>query len=1053
MKRILILTLGICCMFNLNASPDLTPGDSHYRISLNQNINLQLHNIKVQQVFQLIEQQIDRKFIYRSDREIFKKIITINIANASLEEVLSLLKNQVDLDFKITENGILVKELASSKRNFIQKKGVLKGHVIDDTGNPVPGATIFDQKSGIGTVTDFEGDFSLEIVSSDRPVNLKVSYMGYQTQFIEITDPDETIAIQLLPNTESLNEVVITGQGADVRKKRLPTQVTTINSEELDKIPSQRIDQQLAAKLPNAQINLTGGQAGATSIIRARGVNSAFLSSTPIIYLDGVRMDNLNTQMQLGGTSQGAAISAIADIPMDNIDKIEYINGGAATTLYGSDAANGVIQIFTKKGGSKGTNITVEAQSGIETPTTDFLHFDRTKDLLFRNGVYQKYRLNLNGKSESGFGYTFSGSFRKSSGVQIEDQNKNMKADFSTGFRATLSDKIDYESSFIYVHNEYKRNRNGNQGGYTGLWFAEDGASKITGPGFNNRLDELSQQEYDEIKDFVRRAEALQDNQIIVNRFTSSQIFKYRPIENLSIRFTGGLDYRAQDQSVVVTNEYLSATRGAEVVDEGSIQNVQRNYLGITLELTAQHKYNTGDFSFITTGGGQFFRTEDHQILYSGSNIRDGAQTISDAAVKDSDEFLAQVLNYGVYLQENLGYKDKLFLDLGIRGDRNPSFGDNIGTQFYPKAGVSYMLSSEPWYKNTVVNSLRIRGSYGRAGNLPPAFANEKTIRFDGFAGDQAAYFGQPGNDDLKPEKTTTVEGGIDVALLNNRIKFSAGYYRSLTADALFYIPPSPSSGYAVSQLFNIGEIENHGLELSATFVPIQTDAVSLSINASFNTLNNEVLNSGGAPAFNINGFSARTLQTVVQEGYPIGFLRGNFGTFDSNGVLEATEPQSFLGSTIPDIFGNFGLNFSYKNFNLFANGSYQAGGFAHNWDAQFRYYYGASEDFISQGEIDANGRANWLSFTNRFVEKTDFLKVRTIGASYSLVSQKATFYKSIVFGVSAVNPINIAASTFDPEATISGAAQGQGGASTGGISYATYSAPRQFLGSVKINF
>src|SRR5690606_20488118 len=128
----------------------------------------------------------------------------------------------------------------------------------------------------------------------------------------------------------------------------------------------------------------------------------------------------------------------------------------------------------------------------------------------------------------------------------------------------------------------------------------------------------------------------------------------------------------------------------------------------------------------------------------------------------------------------------------------------------------------------------RLRGSYGVAGNLPPAFANDKTISFDGFRGDQAAFFGQPGNNDLKPEKTTTTEAGVDLTLFNNRVQFSTGFYKSSTKDALFYVPPAPSTGYSVSQLYNIGEIENYGLELSTTFVPIQTKNLSLSINASF---------------------------------------------------------------------------------------------------------------------------------------------------------------------------------------------------------------------------
>lgn len=992
----------------------------------------------------------DINFVY--DPEKFRDVTVTGFRfekDLNVRQNLDNLEEVAPVSYLIEGSTIALRRIHTVSEDFQQ--GLIKGKVLDENDVPVFGASVFIPGTDKGSVTDIDGNYELH--TDVFPVEIQVSYLGYKIQKIRVSEDRENMVIRLKPAFESLNEVVVTGQGADVRKKRLSTRVTTINAEELEKIPSQRIDQQLSAKLPNAQINLTGGQAGATSIIRARGVNSAFVNSTPIIYLDGVRLDNLNTRSALGGSSQGSSMSALADIPMDNIEKIEYINGGAATTLYGSDAANGVIQIFTKKGGRPGTNLTLQAESGFETPTTDFLYFNRTKDLLFRTGAYQKYRLNVNGESESGFGYNFSGSFLNSSGVQIHDQNENQKADFSTGFRARLADNIDYESSFIYVYNRYKRNRNGNQGGYTGLWFAEDGASSITGPGFNNRLDELSGEEFAAIREFVDNAEKLQDNHIVVNRFTTSQIFKYRPVDNLLLKFTGGIDFRMQDQNTVQTNAYLSATRGQEITDQGSIQNVQRNYLGVTLELTAQHTYEIGDFSLISTVGGQFFRTRDRQILYSGSNIRDGAQTISDAAIKDSDEYLNEVLNYGVYLQENIGYADKLFLDLGIRGDRNPAFGDNIGTQFYPKAGLSYMISSEPWFKPGVLNSLRFRTSYGIAGNLPPAYANEKTISFDGFKGAQAAFFGQPGNDNLKPEKTTTIEAGIDIGFWNNRINVSAGYYRALTRDALFYVPPAPSGGYRVSQLYNIGEIENYGLEISTVIVPVQTQDITLSINASLNTLHNEVVDAGGAPAFNINGFSSRTLQTVVQEGYPVGFIRGNYGVFDDNGVLEQTTPQSYLGSTIPEVFGNLGLNFSYKNLSLFSNASYQTGAYAANWDAQFRYYYGASEQFVPEGEIEVNGRRNWLNITNRFVEKTDFLKIRTIGMSYYLTPREKAFYKSLTFGITALNPLNFASSTFDPEATISGAAQGQGGASTGGISYATYSAPRQFLASVKINF
>jgi len=1047
-KSVLLATLTLASIATQASSLSAVPNEQlQGQVKKTSKLKLTQNQATLKQVFDQIEAQTQQHFVYIAADIPVSKSYEFTTEYDSLETLLHHIEAKAQVSFQAQGNQILVKPNTQVQERILE----FKGKVVDQDGLPIIGANVRDKDNEFIAVTDIDGQFTLTVTKA--PITLSFSFMGYKTKDLSFSKNNLNILVKLEEDNQMLSEIVVTGQGADVQKKRLANNVTVIKASELEKIPAQRVDQLLATKLPNAQINLTGGQAGSTSLIRSRGVNSAFLSSTPIIYVDGVRLDNNNTRAALGGSAQGASMSSIADIPMDNIEKIEFINGGAATTLYGSDAANGVIQIFTKKRGMPGTYVNVFTEMGVETPTTDFLYFDRTKDLLFENGFYQKYRLNLNGESDSGFGYNFSTSYQNSSGVQIHKQNENQKFDLSSGFHAKLSDDVTYESSFMYVHNAYKRNRNGNQGGYTGLWFAEDGASKITGPGFKNRLNELTEEEFAVMKEFVNNAERLQDNNIIVNRFTTSQQFKYNPLENLSFKLVGGLDYRIQDQENIETNEYLTATKGQLIKDQGSIQKIQRKYLGLTVEFNGQHNINVGDFSFITTVGGQLFRNSDNQTLIEGRNIRDGAYSISEAAIRTSDEYISEVLNYGFYLSENVGYKDKLFLDVGVRGDRNPSFGKNIGVQYYPKVGVSYMMSQENWFVNPVVNALRLRGSYGVAGNLPPAYANEKTVAFDGYLGEQATRFSQPGNDDLRPEKTHTWETGVDASFWNNRLTLSVGYYYSKTKDALFYVPPAPSSGYTKSQLYNIGEIENKGFEMNFALEVVQTQDWNVSLTGSVNTLKNKVLSTGGAPAFNINGFSSRTLQTVVEEGRPVGFIRGNYGVIGEDGTLKETIPQAYLGSTIPEVFGNIGLNLRYKNWSLFANANYQTGGYAANWDAQFRYNYGASDDFVPKEEIDKNGRTNWLNLTNRFVEKTDYLKIRTIGLSYYLRPSNPSLYQSITFGFTVANPFNFTASSFDPEATISGAAQGQGGASTGGIAYATYSAPRQFLGSIKINF
>lgn len=932
------------------------------------------------------------------------------------------------------------------------------------TETPLFGVAVAAKGTNQGTTTDANGNFSFNY-DGEAPVTLVFSYLGYRTQEVTFESSTSDIQLQMSEDLINLDAVVVTGQGIDIAKRRLSTNVVAVDGDRIDQLPTNRVDQLLQSELPNVQIRLTSGQPGTASIVRSRGIVSAFINSTPIIYVDGVRVDNLNTAANLGlvtsgNSHQGAATSALADIPTENIERIEFINGGAATTLYGSDAANGVIQIITKKGGQGRTNITLGVELGSTTPTEDFLFFDRTSDLLFQNGFIQRYSAGINGGNDR-FGYSFAGSYNGDEGFRIFNQNENKKIDLRTGFRAKLNDLLTYRSSFGYSNNNFSRVRNGNAGGYTGTWFTESGASLFTGPGFNNNLDELSDAEFAEMQAYVNLAEQLQNFQTEINRFQTSQIFEYQPLSNLTFRATGGVDYRIQRERGIVTNEYLNHTRatpeGSETFTEGSIDNYDRKFLGITFELTGQWNAQLGDFSFVTTGGGQFFRNEDQQVQYSGVDVRDGATIVALAANRISNEFYSEVVNYGVYLQENIGFKNRYFVEFGLRGDGNSAFGDNIGTQYFPKVGASYIMSAEPFFEpifGNAISYVKFRGNYGVAGNFPTPFANERTIAFAGFNGAQAAFFGQPGNDDLKPEKTYTLEVGADLAFLNDRVSLGVTYYNTETRDALFVVPLPPSNGEADDVLRNIGVIENSGFELAANIVAIQNRDWDVRVRGTLNTLDNEVTDAGGAPAFNINGFSQRTIQTVVQEGFPVGFLRGNMGIFDANGVMVETVPLSFLGSTLPDLFGNLGLNVRYKDLTFFASADYQSGAFAHSFERQFRFRYGASNEGIAQAEIDANGTGNWLNFTDQFVEETNFLKVRTMGLSYNLPQTLVeNFARSMSLSFTVLNPLNFASSSFDPEATQVGGAQGQNGATTGGIAYGAESAPRQFVGAIRINF
>ena len=256
-----------------------------------------------------------------------------------------------------------------------------------------------------------------------------------------------------------LEEVIVTGQGIGINRNRITTTVDVLSNEDIERNPTQQLDQLIQATAPGAQIKLSSGQPGTSSIIRTRGPITANGNTTPVIIVDGVRVDNLNSNPTLGIGTGGASSSAISDIPLEAIEKIEYVKGGAATTLYGADAANGVIQIITKKGTVGKSTITLGVETGIIEGNTRFNRFKRTGDLIFDFGTSQTFRIGLNGGTE-GFRYNFSGSTYFDDG--FNNVNKQSKRNYRAGFTAKVTDRLMYQGSIAFSSHEYTRDFNAN---------------------------------------------------------------------------------------------------------------------------------------------------------------------------------------------------------------------------------------------------------------------------------------------------------------------------------------------------------------------------------------------------------------------------------------------------------------------------------------------------------------------------------------------------------------------------------------------------------------
>lgn len=874
---------------------------------------------------------------------------------------------------------------------------------------------------------------------------------------------------------KDLDEVVVTGQGVAVSKRRLSSNITKLSSADLGSLPTGRIDQMLQNALPNVQITLTNGQPGTTSMIKSRGLSSAFTNSTPVIYVDGVRVDNLNTGSSLFNVmnnaygninGQTAATSAIGDIPMENIDHIEYVPGGAATTLYGSDAANGVIQIFTKNHGSGSFHASVISQIGWDVANSQFYHFNRTKELLHQTGFQQKYGISFSGGTER-MGYSFGASMSHNTGTIIHNGNEQKKYDIRFGTSIKMNSKLKYTNSFGYVADEFRRNRNGNQGYYTGLWFTEGSAAAnftyLTENGeqrnFPADIDKATPYEYAMMKSFVSQAEDMQDHKEQVKRFQTSQQLLFTPLANLTFHATLGLDYRYNTDKLVETNRYLIHTqmKPAGTADAGSVSNYDRNYYGITGELNGQWKFFKDELiSNILTGGFQYFSSHDHQSFYKGLNVRDGARIMTGAGSIYADEWLSSLHNYGTYLQDNFGLLNRYYLDLGLRMDYNTAFGDQVGWQAYPKIGMSYIVSEEPWMQKLVdnkwVNSLKLMANYGVAGSYPPAFEYMRTVETSSYLDKQANTFGKIGNPNLGPEKKRSYEFGFQGDFFHNVLSLGFTYYYAITKDALFNVPTLPSSGQSSSYLANIGRIRNRGIEMYVGLNIINTREWGLSCRTSINTNDNKVLSTGGLVPFAIGGFSSRTIITVVEEGKSVGFLRGTATILNADNTVKETLYNQDLGRTIPTVYGNFSINARWRRLTFNLTGDYQTGAYIHSFDRQFRFAKGIKDDAVPDAALSGTTQAqSWLNFTNFFVEKADFVKIRNIGIDYVFQFPKYIIRElNLAFNV--YNPFSWTSSSVDPEAVLSGA-RTQGAIATGGLNYSSYSLPRQYVFTAKVSF
>jgi TonB-dependent SusC/RagA subfamily outer membrane receptor len=729
-----------------------------------------------------------------------------------------------------------------------QETGAIRGTAMDaETQEPLRGAQVQVVGTRVGGITNASGAFLLlNVPAGDRTV--RITSIGYRTveEAVTVTaGATATVEISLAPAAIGLDEIVVTGTAGQARRREIGNSVVQINAEEIEMQPINDVSDVLMGNATGVTVLQNSGQVGVGSSIRLRGNNSVSQGNNPLIYVDGVRIHESGFAYSDEG---GQALGALSDINPNDIERIEVVKGPAATTLYGTEAAGGVIQIFTKRGSGSTAAWSFQIEQGIHNmgwvgPDKDVnptglgvnVCNDGTLDPNFptdptcpasgswlKNGRIQRYNLSVRGGTDL-LDYFVSTSWGDERGVidvgsdEYDDpgiSDWSIRGNFGFAPRNDLS---------IRFNNYYSRrdmtwipDGNNAEGFLLNVMRGDNDYAPDHQDGlvFGMKLDQA------------------------VDHAVTGVGISWTP-GAVTHRLNAGMDFTRSNYVEEHPWSFFRVPLGDREVDDDHRRKLTLDYAGAWgSELVG--------FSSQLSWGAQFYQDFRLRVNGFGNDFAGPGDKELDSAARTSvSETRRNIANGGFFVQEMLGWNDQLFVTLGLRVDGHSSFGEEFGWAPYPKISAAYTLSDNAFYPDSW-GSLKLRTAYGESGKAPGVF--DATQTWESIAGDE----GQPGvapanlgNPELGPERTKEVELGFEGSSFDGRLWFDYSYYNQTTSDALIGVQQVPSSGFTGRQLENVGEIRNWGHEASVNVTPLRRENLTWDVGLRYSTNESEVISLG----------------------------------------------------------------------------------------------------------------------------------------------------------------------------------------------------------------
>ncbi|MDD2952124.1 MAG: SusC/RagA family TonB-linked outer membrane protein [Parabacteroides sp.] len=945
------------------------PGTASASELQTQMMSVQMESTTLEELFDLIEEKFNYTFLIRNNDINLNERISIDMSNRSVEEILTTaLKNQ-HADFVVNNNRIVVyksssnpNESRNAERMVAQQTITISGTIVDAvTGEPVIGANVLVKGTTNGTSTDFDGKFSLEAPAG---ATLVVSYIGYVNHEVKATSASMTIPIK--EDTQNLEEVVVVGYGVQ-KKESLTGAMQVLKSEKLTDITTPSVENMLNGKAPGVYVSPGSGQPGSQGAVVIRGSATISGSTAPLWVIDGV----------IVGAGAGS-------LNPSDIESMTILKDAASTAIYGSQGANGVIVVTTKKGKSGKMTINASVKLGASTLNNGNLQmmsgselydyyksFSNSEQISFprwnedlrnsnhdwwklatKTGFTQDYNISLSGGSEQLRSYFSLGMYDEDGAVKGYDfkrYNFRLKTDYKPFEWLTVKPSI----------SGAKQDVTDQQYSVTAMY---------TMFPWDNPYDEDGNPMPHRSKEWVNSNSTNYLYDLQWNKTTSTR-YEFTGNIDFDVRFTDWLTFSSVNSFRWRGYNYKSYTdprsdSGSGV--NGRLEEYQDHDTRLYTNQILRFNKTWGKHAVNGLAAYEFNDRQTRTLKAIGTGFVPGMEILDDTALPESvkgkqEEWAIQSLLFNA----NYAYDNKYLLQLSFRRDGASNFGDNAKWGNFFSVSAGWNINRENWFQADWVDVLKLRASYGSVGNLPsklyPQYnlyaatdGSGKSYSYDGISG---LLISQVGNDELTWEKTFTTGVGVDAGFFENRLRLTFDYYSKFTSNILYAVPVSGLTG--VTRLWqNVGEMKNNGIELSLGADIIRTKdwnwGIDVNLGHNSNKLEKLYDNLPASGLIISDGSTiAGTVNKILKPGYSIDtyYVREWAGvnpetgapqwyTTDDNGARVITEKyaeadQVIYKKSTPDLFGGFSTNLSWKQLDLSANFGYSIGGKIYNYSRQ----------------------------------------------------------------------------------------------------------------------